>query len=85
MGHSAPVPGHPGPIEAGKPWEDPELLTAARANAVEYVDRMDPEAWLDCFVMNHKVYDVNICPCNHPSIICRVMGEENPHKQASSR
>ena len=49
-----PVHGHPGPIEAGKPQEDPEVLTAARANAIEYVDRMDPEAWLDCFVMNHE-------------------------------
>ena len=34
-----PVHGHPGPIEAGKPHEDPELLTAAMANAVEYVER----------------------------------------------
>jgi hypothetical protein len=80
-----PVHGHPGPIEAEKAREDPELLTAAMANAVDYVERQDPQAWLDCFAMNDKVYDVNICPCNHPSIICRAMGEENPHKLASSR
>ena len=49
------------------------------------MEKQDPQAWLDCFALNAKVYDVNICPCNHPSIICRAVGEENPHKPASSR
>ena len=36
-------------------------------------------------MLNGRVYDVNICPCFHPSIICRATGEENPHKLASSK
>ena len=60
-----PVHRHPGLIEAEKVREDPDILTAAIANAVEYVEKQDPQAWLDCFALNDKVYDVNICPGNH--------------------
>ena len=80
-----PVNGHPGPIEAEKVREDPAILVAVIASAVEFMEKQDPKNWLDCFALNNKVYDVNICPCFHPSIICRATGEENPHRLASSR
>ena len=57
-----PVNGHPGLIEAEKVREDPAILVAAIASAVEYVEKQDPQNWLDCFALNNKVYDVNICP-----------------------
>ena len=81
----SPVHGHPGPIEAERIREDPAILAAAIASAADYVEKQDPQNWLDCFALNDRVYDVNIFPCFHPSIICRAAGEENPHKLAASK
>jgi len=50
-----PVHGHPGPIEAERVREDPAILAAALANAVDYVDKQDPQNWLDCFVLKKGV------------------------------
>ena len=83
--YTEPVNGRPGPIDPEKVREDPALLVAAIARAVEFVEKQDPQHWIDCFGLNNKVYDVNICPCLHPTIICRAIGEENPHRPASSR
>ena len=80
-----PVNRRPGPIDPEKVREDPAVLVAAIARAVEFVEKQDPQHWIDCFGLNNKVYDVNICPCFHPTIMCRAMGEESPHKPASSK
>ena len=80
-----PVNGRPGPIDPEKVREDPAPLVAAIARAVEFVEKQEPQHWIDCFGLNNKVYDENICPCLHPTIICRAIDEENPHRPASSR
>jgi hypothetical protein len=80
-----PVNGRPGPIDPEKVREDPALLVAAIARAVEFVEKQDPQHGIYCFGLNNKVYDVNICPCFHPTIICRAISEENPHRPTSSR
>ena len=36
-----PVNGRPGPIDPEKVWEDPAILVAAIASAVEFVEKLD--------------------------------------------
>ena len=73
------------PVDQERVREDPALLTGQVDRAVDFVETQDPQRWIDCFKLNGKVYDVNVCQCLHPTIICRAIEEENPHRMASSR
>ena len=73
-----PVNGRPTPIDPERVREDPALVIAAMARAVDFVEKQDPQHWIDCFELNNGVYDVNICPCLYPTIICRASPPSPP-------
>ena len=39
----------------------------------------------DCFQLNGDIYEVNVCDCFLPTIVCRTMLEEEPHSKAPSK
>ena len=73
------------PVSQERVREDPALLTGQVDRAADFVEMQDPQRWTDCFKLNGAIYDVNVCSCLHPTIICRAMEEELPHRMASSR
>ena len=66
------------PVGQDRVREESALLTGQ-------VETQDPQQWTNCFKLNGAIYDVNVCQCLHPTIICRAMEEELPHSKVSSR
>ena len=70
-----PVPRRSTPFSPDRVREDPALIDGHIDEAVVYVDTQDQEDWIDCFKINGDTYDLTVCPCLHPSIICRAMDD----------
>ena len=64
---------------------DPALIPGQVETAANFVDMEDPQRWIDCFRLNGNIYEVNVCECLHPTIVCRTQGEDEPHTIAPSR
>ena len=80
-----PVNGRSTPVALDRVREDPALINGHIDRAVDYVDTQDHQRWTDCFKLNGETYKVTLCPCLHPSIVCRAMDEELPHNRTTSK
>ena len=45
----------------------------------------DHQEWIDCFKINGDTYELTICPCHHPSIVCRAMDDDAAHNRTTSK
>ena len=45
----------------------------------------DHQEWIDCFKINGDAYELTVCPCHHPSIVCRAMDDEAAHNKTTSK
>ena len=50
-----------------------------------YVDTQAYDEWVDCFKLNGDTYDMTVCQCFYPSIVCTAMEDEAAHNGATSR
>ena len=41
------------------------------------------ERWVDCFKLDRDTYNVAVCPCLYPSIVCRAIDDDAPHNGAT--
>ena len=80
-----PIPGRSTPVSPERVREDPKLIDGHIDEAVIYVDVQDQEEWTDCFKINDGTYNLTVCPCLHPSIICRAMDDEAAHNRATRK
>ena len=51
---------------------------------VDFVDSQPDDTWTDAFFITSDSYDLTVCTCLLPSIICKSMIDE-PHNVATSR
>ena len=84
-GYALPVQGHPTKITMVRVRADPADVDRYIDNAVTYVDGQLDERWIDCFKMDGDTYDMAVCPCFYPSIVCRAIDDNAPHNGAKSR
>ena len=64
--------------------EDPANIDGYIQDAFVYVDMQAEDEWVDCFKLNGDTYDMTVCPCFYPSIVCRAMDDEAAHNRATS-
>ena len=62
-------------------WEDPTNIDGHIQDAVVYVD---DDEWVDCFELSDDTYEMTVCPCLYPSIVCRAMDDEADQDGATS-
>ena len=65
--------------------EDPADVDSYIENAVTFVNGELDERWVDCFKLDGDTYDMTVCPCLYPSIVCRAIDDDGPHNGATSR
>ena len=65
--------------ERVRSWSDPDTVLELVDRADNFVDSMEAKQWIDCFQLNGDTYEVNVCDCFLPTIVCRTMPEEEPH------
>ena len=83
-GYALPVQGRPTDITMVRVREDPADVDSYIENAVTYVDGQLDERWVDCFKLDGDTYDMTVCPCLYPSIVCRAIDDGAPHNGATS-
>ena len=85
--HREAVNGRTTPVgpERARGWSDPDTVLELVDKADNFVDSMEAEQWIDCFQLNGDTYEVNVCDCFLPTIVCRSIGEEEPHSKAPSK
>ena len=71
--------------ERVRSWGDTETVLELVEKAGNYVDSKGADLWIDCFQLNGDIYEVNVCDCFLPTIVCRTMPEEEPHSKAPSK
>ena len=84
-GYALPVQGRPTEITTVRVREDPADVHRYINNAVTYVDGQLDERWVDCFKLDGDTYDMTVCQCLYPSIVCRAIDDDAPHNGATSR
>ena len=80
-----PVHGRPTTVSSERVREDAANINGYIEDAIVYVDMQDQQEWVDCFRMNRDTYDMTVCPCFYPSIVCRAMDDEAAHNRATSK
>ena len=75
IGYALPVQGRPTDITMVRVREDPADVDSYIKNA---------ERWVDCFKLDGDTYDMTVCPCLYPSIVCRAIDDGAPHNGATS-
>ena len=83
--HAEPVNGRALAVGPERARNDPALIPGQVETAANFVDMEDPQRWIDCFRLNGNIYEVNVCECLHPTIVCRTQGEDEPHTIAPSK
>ena len=85
--HKEAVNGRATPVgpERARAWSDPDLIPDLVEKADKFVDLEEAEQWIDCFRLNGDTYEVNVCECFLPTIVCRTLGEDEPHSKAPSK
>ena len=83
--HAEPVNGRATAVGSDRARDDPALIPAQTESAANFVDMEDPQRWIDCFLLSSNVYKVNVCKCLQPTIVCRTMGEDEPHTIVPSK
>jgi len=85
--HKEAVNGRATPVgpERARAWSDPDLIPDLVEKADNFVDLEDAVQWIDCFRLNGDTYEVNVCECLLPTIVCRTLGEDEPHYKAPSK
>ena len=85
--HREAVSGRSTPLgpERVRSWGDTETVLELVEKASNYVDSKGADLWIDCFQLNGDIYEVNVCDCFLPTIVCRTMPEEEPHSKAPSK
>jgi hypothetical protein len=71
--------------ERDRRWGDNDTVLEMVDRAGNYIDTTAAELWIDCFQLNGDIYEVNVCDCYLPSIVCRTMPDEEPHSKAPSK
>ena len=80
-----PVTGHSAHVAPDRVREDLALIDGYIDRAVEYVNMQDHQEWIDCLKINGDAYELTICPCHHPSIVCRAMDNEAAHNKTMNK
>ena len=85
--HREAVNGRATPVgpERVRSWGDADTVLELVDRANNFVDSMEAKQWIDCFQLNGDTYEVNVCDCFLPTIVCRAMPEEEPHSKAPSK
>ena len=85
--HKEAVNGRTIPVgpERARGWSDPDTILDLVDRADKFVDSMEAEQWIDCFQLNGDTYEVNVCECFLPTVVCRTLGEDEPHSRAPSK
>ena len=85
--HRQAVNGRTTPVgpERVRGWSEPNTVSELVDRADNYVDSVDADKWIDCFQLNGDTYEVNVCDCFLPTIVCRSMEEEEAHSRAPSK
>ena len=85
--HRQAVNGRTTPVgpERVRGWSEPDTVSELVDRADNYVDSVDADKWIDCFQLNGDTYEVNVCDCFLPTIVCRSMEEEEAHSRAPSK
>ena len=84
-GYAIPVQGCPTAITTVRVREDPGDVDSYIKKAVPYVDGQVDESWVDCFKLDGDTYNMTVCPCLYPSIVCPAIDGDGPHNGATSR
>ena len=71
--------------ERDRRWGDNDTVLEMVERAGNYIDTTAAELWIDCFQLNGDIYEVDVCDCYLPSIVCRTMPDEEPHSKAPSK
>ena len=79
--HAEPVNGRTLAVGPERARSDPALMPGQVETAANFVDMEDSQQWIDCFRLNGNIYEVNVCECLLPTIVCRTQGEDEPHTQ----
>ena len=76
--HKEAVNGRTTPVgpERARGWSDPDTVLELVDRADKFVDSMEAEQWIDCFQLNGDTYEVNVCECFLPTVVCRTLGED---------
>ena len=83
--HTEPVNGRTTAVGLERSRSDPALIPGQVEAANNFVDFEDSAQWIDCFRLNGNIYEVNVCECLLPTIVCRTQGEDEPHTKAPSK
>ena len=85
--HKEAVNGRTTPVgpERARGWSNPDTVLELVDKADKFVDSMEAEQWIDCFKLNGDTYEVNVCECFLPTIVCRTLWEDEPHSKAPSK
>ena len=83
--HTEPVNGRTLAVGLERSRSDPALMPGQVEAATDFVDMEDSQQWIDCFRLNGNIYEVNVCECLLPTIVCRTQGEDEPHTKAPSK
>ena len=85
--HRQAVNGRTTPVgpERVRGWSEPDTVSELVDRADNYVDSVGADTWIDCFQLNGDTYEVNVCDCFLPTIVCRSMEEEEAHSRAPSK
>ena len=83
--HAEPVNGRTTAVGPERARSDPALIPGQVEQADNFVDLEDSAQWIDCFRLNGNTYEVNVCECLLPTIVCRTLGEDEPHSKAPSK
>ena len=63
---------------------DPNNLDKFMDLAIDFVDSQPDDTWTNAFFIMSDSYELTVCTCLLPTIICRLMIDE-PHNVATSR
>ena len=78
-GYVLPVQGRPTEITMVRTRADP-------TDVYRYIVDVQPdERWIDCFKMDGDTYNMAVCPCFYPSIVCRAIDDNAPHNRPTSQ
>ena len=77
-GYVLPVQGRPTEITTVRTRADPGDVDRYINNAVSFVDGQPDERWINCLKMDGDTYNMAVCPCFYPSIVCRAIGDDAP-------
>ena len=84
-GYALLVQGCPSEITTMRTRGDPADVDRYIDNAVFFVDGQPDERWINCYRTDGDTYDMAVCPCLYPSIVCRAVDGDGPHNETTSR